>query len=69
MARVSKPDSLAKLIKGYGLSGHKLAEVIGVSPPTACRKLADPRLITYGDLQKLCRAGIPAEEIRQSIKL
>ncbi len=69
MARVSKPDALARLIKGYGLSTYKLAEIIGASQSTACRKLADPRLITYGDLQKLCRAGIPAEEIRQSIKL
>ncbi len=58
------------LLTGYGFNGENLVPVLGYSPKTNRSKLRDPRLLTLGDLEKLCKSGhIPIDEIRNSIIL
>lgn len=59
---------LGRLMKGYELSGRKIAEMLGCAPATGCKKLENPGLFTLADLQKINRAAhIPADEIREAI--
>ena len=70
MARVSKtPHHLTRLIRGYGITAPKLADILNCSPPTARKKLSQPELLTVGDLERISRkGGIPMEEIRVAIE-
>lgn len=55
-------------IKGYIGNGTDLARVLGVSVPTAIKKLKQPEHLTLGDLDKIHRFGhVPIEEIRAAI--
>lgn len=59
---------MARLLKGYGLTAPKLAEVLSVSPPTARQRLDDPSRLTLGDLDRINRFGhVPLDEIREAI--
>lgn len=59
---------MTKLLRGYGYSGAKLAELLGVSKPTGSKRLTDPQTLTLGDLDRINRFGhIPIEEIREAI--
>ena len=61
-------EKLSRLLKGYGLNGVKTAKIIGVSAPTAKKKLEDPELFTLKDLKKISVAvHIPIDEIREAI--
>lgn len=59
---------MTRLLKGYGLTAPKLAEVLDVSPPTARQRLDDPSRLTLGDLDRINRFGhVPLDEIREAI--
>lgn len=59
---------MQRLLKGYGLSGRKLAAILEVSPPTGAARLAEPEMLTLRDLDRINRfAHIPMEEIREAI--
>lgn len=59
---------MGRLLKGYGLTAAKLAEILEVSTPTARQRLAEPERLTLGDLDRINRAGhIPMEELREAI--
>lgn len=58
------------LIRGYGFNGSNLEPILGYSAKTNRKKLEDPRQLTLGDLEKLCKSGhIPMDEIRNAIVL
>lgn len=59
---------LSRLIRGYGFTGPKLAEILGCSAPTAKKKIDSPEYFTLAELKMLNSAGhIPADEIREAI--
>lgn len=59
---------MGRLLRGYGLSGQRLAEVLECSAPTARARLAEPETLTLRDLDRISRrAHIPMEEIREAI--
>ena len=59
---------IQQLLRGRNLNGPKIAVALGVTPPTANKKLEHPELFTIRDLDALNRHyGIPWEEIRESI--
>lgn len=73
MPRVKErePDfaGLGRTIRGYGYNSVKLAAVLGVSQPTAMRKLREPENLTLADLKRIALRGhIPMEEIRERIR-
>ncbi len=58
------------LLKGYGFNGENLVPVLGYSPKTNRGRIEDPRLLTLGDLENLCKKGhIPIDEIREAMVL
>ena len=60
---------VGRLMKGYGLTGRKVAEIIGCAGATGVKKLEDPELFTLGDLMRINKAAhIPADEIREAIQ-
>lgn len=53
-----------RLLTGYGLTGPKLAEILGVSRPTARSRLDEPGRLTLEDLDRISRHGhIPWNEL------
>lgn len=59
---------LQRLIRSYGLNGTRLAPALGVSAPTARKKIENPMLLTIEDLDSMNRyLGIPMEELREAI--
>lgn len=59
---------MTRLLKGYGLTGPKLAEILGVSRPTARSRLDEPGKLTLADLDLISRrAHIPLDELRECI--
>lgn len=61
-------SSMGRLLKGYGMTAAKLAEILQCSQPTARQRLAEPERLTLGDLDRINRAGhIPLEELREAI--
>lgn len=42
-----------KLIQG-GRSGREMAQILGVSVDTYCRKLKNPEAFTYKEIKRLC---------------
>ena len=59
---------MQRLMKGYGLNGPKLAEVLKCSEPTARDRLKNPENLTLGELWKICQRGhINMDEIREAI--
>ena len=59
---------MQRLLKGYGLSGQKLAAVLECSAPTARARLESPQTLTLEDLDRINRRGhVPMEEIREAI--
>lgn len=62
-------DAMARLLRGYGANGSSLSRATGCAPATALKKLADPSLLTLGDLVKASRYfTIPMDEIREAVK-
>lgn len=58
---------MSRLLKGYGMTGPKLAEILGVSRPTAKARIDAPGKLTLEDLDRISRMGhIPMEEIREA---
>lgn len=61
-------EPMTRLLRGYGINGNNFADVAHISPATARKKIADPSLLTIGDLDAIHRRfGIPVEEIRGNI--
>lgn len=59
---------MVRLLKGYDLTGRRLAEVLGVAPSTAYSRLERPETLTLGELDRIVRVGhVPLEEIRAAI--
>ncbi len=60
---------IRRLLKGYEFDGPKLAYVIGVSEPTARKRLKNPEEFTLGELRKIIRGSdVTADEIREALK-
>ncbi len=63
-------QKVQRLIKSYGFNGSNLEPILGYSAKTNREKINDPRRLTLGDLEKMCKSGhIPMEEIREAIVL
>ena len=63
-------QKMQRLIRGYNYNGNNLEPILGYSAKTIRKKIEDPRELTLGDLEKLCRGGhIPMEEIREAMVL
>ena len=61
-------DKMARLLLGYGLTARKLAVVLGVSEPTAKKRLDRPDTLTLGELDRINRfAHVPYDEIRSAV--
>lgn len=72
MARVKQREipyaKMHRLLKGYGLDGPRLGEILECSAPTARNKLKNPEKLTLGELWKICQRGhITMDEIREAI--
>lgn len=53
-----------RLLVGYGMTGPKLAEILGISRPTARGRLDEPGRLTLEDLDRISRRGhIPWNEL------
>ena len=62
-------DDVRKLLKGYGLTGSRLARIIGKCESTARQRLISPGSLTLYELELICKAGhVPADELRGAIK-
>ena len=60
---------LRRLLKGYGMTGSRLARVIGKCESTARERLICPGSLTVNELGLICKAGhIPADELRGALK-
>lgn len=60
---------LRRLLKGYGMTGSKLARVIGKCESTARDRLDRPYSLTIRELELICKVGhVPAEELKGAIK-
>lgn len=58
-----------RLLKGYGMTGARLARVLEKCESTARQRLKSPGSLTLGELEQICKAGhIPADELREAIK-
>lgn len=72
MPRLKQTEPFAevsRLLRGYGISAAALAGLLGVSEPTARKKLREPDTLTLSDLRKIARGtGAPADEIRGAIR-
>ena len=68
---MAKPrEPMTRLLMGYGLDSVALASVLGCSRPTAKGRLQDPGRLTLAELRDICvRGGVPADEIRQAVRL
>ena len=61
---------VTRLIKSYGFNGCNLEPILGYSAKTNRKKIEDPRELTLGDLEKICKnEHIPIDEIREAIVL
>ncbi len=61
-------DAMGRLLRGYEMTGPRLATVLGCCENTARAKLEDPGRLTLVDLDRIRRLGhIPAEEIREKV--
>ena len=61
-------EPVQRVLYSYYLNGTRIAPVIGVSPPTARKKLENPELFTLKDLYSISRnLGIPWHEIREAM--
>jgi len=59
-----------RLIRSYGYNGSNLIPILRYSAKKNREKINDPRKLTLGDLEKMCKSGhIPMEEIREAIVL
>lgn len=59
---------ITRLLRGYGFNSITLASVLGVSQPTAKKRLDRPETLTLGELDRISRfAHIPMEELRQAM--
>lgn len=66
-----EPDfaEVGRCVRGYGLNSVQLAQILGVSQPTAMKKLKEPEHMTLRDLKRIALRGhIPMEEIRERIR-
>lgn len=61
-------DAVQRVLRSYYLNGSRIAPVIGVSGPTARKKLENPELFTLKDLYSISKClGIPWHEIREAM--
>lgn len=61
-------DKMLRLLKSYDLAhGAELAAVLGCGRTTAYARLKDPGKLTWEELRKINRAGVPMEEIRAAM--
>lgn len=71
MPYIPKPAPFAKmarLLKGYGLNGTKLAKILDRSQPTGSARMHNPGTLTLEELVMIsARAHIPMDEIREAI--
>ena len=59
---------MSRLLKGYGMTGPRLAAILGVSRPTAKARIDAPGKLTLEELDKISRRGhIPLDELRDCI--
>ena len=55
---------MQRLLRGYGLNGPKLGDVLGCSPTTARVRLNSPETLTLGELERIStHAHIAWQEI------
>lgn len=60
---------LRRLLKGYGMTGCRLARVIRKCESTARWRLDCPGTLTLHELSLICKVGhIPADELRGALK-
>ena len=60
---------VSRLLKGYDMTGVRLAGVLGKSEFTARQRIKFPADLTLGELDLICKRGhIPAEKLREAIK-
>ena len=68
LKRIGEHEKSKRLLKGYEITAVKLSAYIGVSEPTARKRLNNPGLLTGNDWLNISRRGhIPVEEIRNVI--
>lgn len=68
-ARSEPFSEMIRLLKGYDMTGVRLASVIGKSEFTARQRIKFPGDLTLSELAAICKTGhIPAEELRGAIK-
>lgn len=59
---------MTRLLRGYGMTGPKLAAILGVSRPTAKARIDAPGKLTLEELDRISRQGhIPLDELRDCI--
>lgn len=59
---------MKRLLVGYGLNAPKLAPILGVSEPTAKKRIDQPETLSLRDLDRINRLGhIPLEEIKSAL--
>ena len=63
--RKDTTDPLTRVLRAY-TTVSQLSKVLGVSIPTAHKKLTDPERLTVGELRKLKKV-IPVNFIREGI--
>lgn len=62
-----KPDGLTRLLLSYGLDGAKMAQLLGCCHKTGRVRLEIPETLTVGELRKLKKWGVDADELRAAL--
>lgn len=66
--RSAPGEKMARLLRGYGMTGTKLAAVLGCSERTARSRINSPYDLTFGELIRISERGhVPIEEIREAV--
>ena len=65
----SKPfESMERLLNSYKINAPALSKIMGVSVPTARRKLNNPQEFLLSDIAKISKLGhVPIGKIREAI--
>lgn len=62
-------EDVGRLLKGYDLTGCRLARVLDKCESTARNRMRNPGEFTLNELSAICKSGhVPAEKIKEAIK-
>lgn len=67
--RFKRFSGITRLLKGYSVTVTDLAEIIGCSRSTACRRINEPETLTLEEVDLIIKSGrVPEDELMYQIR-